>query len=95
MTGEFEQPHYTDYGEELEDVGILQVRSKFLKHQVDVKTECRHVVYNVNGRLDEFPLVGRRNEPDEELEREPGVADTLDVEESLVGVGLRLIQCPR
>ena len=95
MAGEFEQPHYTDYGEELKDVGILQVRSELLKHQVDVETECRHVIYNVNGCFDEFPLVGRRNEPDEELKREPGVADALDVEESLVGVCLRLVQCPR
>ena len=34
------------------------------------------------------------NEPGEDFDGEPGVADALDVEEGVVGVGLRLVQRP-
>lgn len=95
MTGEFKQSHDANYGEELEDVRVFQVGCELLKHQIYVEAESGDRVDDVDGRLDEFPLVGRRDEPDEELEREPGVADALDVEEGLVGVGLSLVQCPR
>ena len=37
---------------------------------------------------------GKMNEPGEDFDGEPGVADALDVEEGVVGVGLRLVQRP-
>ena len=60
--------------------------------------QCRREGDRGRGRrtdLGEEDLVGTGDEAREDLDGEPGVADALDVEEGVVGVGLRLVQRPR
>lgn len=91
---QFEQPHDADDGEELEDVGVLQMGGELLQGQVDEERQGGHVVDDVDRGPDEEELVGAGDEAHQDLDREPRVADGLDVEEGLVGVGLRLVQRP-
>lgn len=94
VSRQLEQPHYPDNREKFEYVSVLQVRCKLLQDQVDVEAERGDVVDDVDGRLDELAFVGRRDEPHQDLEREPSVAHALDVKERLVRVRLRLVQHP-
>lgn len=64
---------------------------RFHTYQIDVEASRGDVVDDVHRGVDELALVGRRDEPDEDLEGEPGVADALDVEEGDVGVGVLLV----
>ena len=95
MSGQLEESHDPDDAEELEDVGVLQVGSELLQGQIDEEGECGHVVDDVDAGADEQELVGTRDEAHEDLDGEPRVAHGFDVEEGLVGVGLRLVQRPR
>ena len=95
VSRQFEQPHDADDGEELEDVGVLQVRGELLQGQIDEEGERRDVVDDVDRGAHEQELVRTGDEAHQDLDREPRVADGLDVEEGLVGVRLRLVQRPR
>ena len=95
MSGELEESHDANDGEELEDVGVLQVAGELLQDHVHVEAERGDVVDDVDARPDEVALARRRHEPHHDLEREPRVADALDVEEGDVRVRLRLVQHPR
>ena len=92
---QLEEPHDAYDREELHDVGVLQVRRELPQHQVDVEAGRRYVVDDVDGGVDELALVGGGDEPHEDLESEPRVADALDVEEGDVGLGLRLLDGER
>ena len=94
VPGQLEQPKNPDYGEELQNVGVLDVFEVVLQQHVAVKAQGGDKVDPVQGRLDEDFDGGGDDEPDDELEGEPDVADQLDEEEGLVGVGLGLVQRP-
>lgn len=51
MSRKLEQAHDADDGEELEDVGVLQVRGELLQHQVDVEAQRGHAVDDVDRGL--------------------------------------------
>lgn len=59
---------------------------KFLQGQIDVKAECGDIVDDVDRRFNEITLIGRRYEPNNNLKREPCVAHTFYVKESVVGI---------
>lgn len=65
-----------------------------LQGQIYIKTESRDIIYNISRGFDKVTLVGSGHEPNEYFEREPSVADALDVEEGDVRVGLRLVKGP-
>ena len=92
---QLEETQDADDGEELEDVGVLQVRGELLQGQIDEEGERRDVVDDVDRGAHEQELVRTGDEAHQDLDREPRVADGLDVEEGLVGVRLRLVQRPR
>ena len=94
VSRQFEQPHDADDGEEFENVGVLQMRRKFLQRQIDEERQSGHVVDDVDRGADEEELVGTGDESHEDLDREPRVAHGFDVEEGLVGIGLCLVQRP-
>ena len=94
VPGQLEQPKNPDYGEELQNVGILDVFEVVLQQHVAVKAQGGDKVDPVQGRLDEDFDGGGDDEADDELEGEPDVADELDEEEGLVGIGLSLVQRP-
>ena len=71
MPGQLEQAHDADYGEELHDVGVLEVGGVPAEDQVDVEAGGGDVVDYVHGGVDELALVGRGDEADEDLEGEP------------------------
>ncbi len=48
VTGQLEQPEDTDDGEELEDVGVLQMRGHLLEDEVDVEAHRGHVVNDID-----------------------------------------------
>lgn len=88
---ELEQTHDADDREELEDVGVVHVLGERLQRQVDVEAEGGDVVDDVDGGADELVFAGRGDEAHQDLEREPGVADALDVEEGRVRVRGKLV----
>lgn len=53
MACQLEQSHDANDGEELENVGVLQVRGEFLEHQIDVEAKRRNVIDDVHRGLDE------------------------------------------
>ena len=65
------------------------------EQEVKIERQRGDEVDDVNRRPNERQLAGTDDEPYENLEREPCVADALDVEESIVGVGASLVQHPR
>ena len=88
---QFEQPHDADDAEELEHVVfLLEARHE----EVQVEGEGGHKVDRVDRGAHEEQLVGADDEPHDQLEGEPGVADALDVEEGVVGLGPLLLQHP-
>lgn len=48
VTCQLEQSHDTDDGEELENVGVLQVGGKLLQRQVDEERQRGHVVDDID-----------------------------------------------
>ena len=94
VPGQLEQPKNPDYREELQNVGILDVFEVVLQQHVAVKAQGGDKVDPVQGRLDEDFDGGGDDEPDDELEGEPDVADKLYEEEGLVRIGLSLVQRP-
>ena len=64
------------------------------EQEVEVERQRGDEVDDVDGRADERQLARTHDEPDEDLEREPGVADALDVEEGVVRVGASLVEHP-
>ena len=65
------------------------------EQEVEVERQRGDEVDDVDRCADERQLAGTDDEPDENLERKPGVADALDVEESVVRVGALLVEHPR
>ena len=94
MSGQLEQAQDSDDGEELQNISILQVRGKIGKAQVNVETEGGDEVNDVDGASDKVENVGTGEEPDEKLEGEPSIADTLNIEEGIVSIGPVLVQGP-
>ena len=94
VTGQLEQPQDPNYGEEFQNVGILDVFEVVLQQHVAVKAQGGDEVDPVEGRLNEDFDGGSDDEPNDELEGEPDVADELDEEEGLVRIGLGLVQGP-
>ena len=94
VTGQLEQPEDPNYGEEFQNVSILDVFEVILQQHVAVKAQGGDEVNPVQGRLYEDFDGGGDDEADDELESEPDVANELDEEEGLVGIGLSLVQGP-
>jgi len=65
------------------------------EQEVKIERQRGDEVDDVDRCSNERQLAGTDDEPDEDLEREPCVADALDVEESIVRVGALLVQHPR
>ena len=63
MAGELEQPEDPDDREELEDVGVLDVRHVLLEEEVSVEADGGHVVDHVHRGLQKVTLVRTGNEP--------------------------------
>ena len=63
MAGELEQPEDPDDREELEDVGVLDVRDMLLEEEVGVEADGGHVVDHVHRGLQKVTLVRTGNEP--------------------------------
>ena len=94
MTCQLEQPQDPNYGEEFQNVGILDVFEVVLQQHVVVKAQGGDKVDPVQGRLDEDFDGWSDDEADGELEGEPDIANNLDKEEGLVRIGLSLVQRP-
>ena len=60
---QLEQPEDPDDGEELEDVGVLDVGHVLLEEEVRVEADGGDVVNHVHRRLQKVALVGTRDEP--------------------------------
>ena len=89
---QFEQPHDADDAEELEHVVFfLEARHE----EVEIKGEGCHEVNRVDRGAHEEQLVGAHDEPHDQFEGEPGVTDTLDVEEGVVRLSPLLLQHPK
>ena len=58
MTCQLEQPEDPDDGEELEDVGILDMGDVLLEEEVGVEADGGDVVNHVHRRLQKVALVG-------------------------------------
>lgn len=54
---QLEQPHDANDAQELEDVGVFQVRGELLQDQVHVEAESGDVVDDVDGRFDELDAI--------------------------------------
>ena len=63
MAGELEQPEDPDDREELEDVGVLDVRHVLLEEEVGVEADGGHVVDHVHRGLQKVTLVRTGDEP--------------------------------
>ena len=57
MAGELEQPEDPDDREELEDVGVLDVRHVLLEEEVGVEADGGHEVNDVDGGLEKITFV--------------------------------------
>ena len=68
--------------------------SQIGKNQVNVETKCCDKVNYIHRAPDKVKHVRGGDEPDKKLQGEPGVADTLDVEESIVSIGTILVKGP-
>ena len=62
--------------------------------QVNVETKCGDKVNDIDRAPDKVKHVWAGDEPDEQLEGEPSIADALDVEESIMSISPVLIQGP-
>ena len=51
MSGELEKPEDANDWEELEDVGVLEVRGQLLQDQVNVEAQCGDVVDDVDTEI--------------------------------------------
>ena len=94
VTGQLEQPQDPNNGEEFQNVCILDVFEVILQQHVAVKAQGGDKVNPVQGRLNEDFDGGGDDETNDQLEREPDVANELDEEEGLVRIGLSLVQRP-
>ena len=65
------------------------------EQEVEVERQRGDKVDDVDGLAEKRQLAGADDKPDDDLEREPGIADALDVEEGVVRVGPLLVQHPR
>ena len=54
--------------------------------QVNVETKCGDKVNDIDRAPDKVKHVWARDEPDEQLKGEPSIADTLNIEESIMSV---------
>ena len=80
MPRQLEQPHDADDAEELEHI---VVDGELVEDAVEYEGEGCHHVDDVDRLADKDALLRADDEPDEDLEREPGRADDLHVEERL------------
>jgi len=87
-----EESHDADDAEELEHVVLLL---EIGEYEVEVKGDGGDQVDDVDRFAHERQLVGTDDEPNDELECEPAVADALDEEERLVRLRLPLVEHPR
>ena len=94
MSSQLEESQDPDNGEKFQNICIFQVRSKISKTQVNVETESSDEVNDIDRASDKVEYIRTREESDEELEGEPSIADTLDIEESIVSIGAVLVQGP-
>ena len=62
--------------------------------QVNVETECGNKINDIDRAPDKVKDVWAGDEPDEQLQSEPSIADTLDIEESIMSVSPVLVQGP-
>jgi len=88
---ELEEAHDADDAEELEDV-VVDVH--VVEDAVDEERQRRHDVDDVDRAPDEVQPLRADDQPHEDLEREPRVADGLHVEEGLVRLGRLAHQLP-
>ena len=94
MSSQLEESQDPDNGEKFQNICIFQVRSKISKTQVNVETESSDEINDIDRASDKVEYIRTREESDEELEGEPSITDTLDIEESIVSIGGMLVQCP-
>ena len=94
MARQLEEPEYSDDGEELENVGVLHVLEEMLEHHVAVEAERGDKIDPVEGRLEKTTDGGSDGEPNEDLEREPHVANEFDIKEGVVRERLKLVERP-
>ena len=91
VSGEFEEPHDADDAEEFENLVLLLQEG----HQkVEIEGQNGDEIDDVDRSADEYELVVTDHESDDQFEREPGVADAFDVEESSVWFTLSLLDLP-
>ena len=64
MACQLEQPEDPDDGEELEDVGVLDVGDVLLEEEVGVEADGGDVVDHIHRRLQKVALVGTRDKPE-------------------------------
>lgn len=57
MPGQFKKPHYPYNGEELENIGVLQMRGESLENKINVETHSGDVINDVDGRFDKVTLI--------------------------------------
>ena len=58
MACQLEQPEDPDDGEELEDVGVLDVGDVLLEEEVGVEADGGDVVNHIHRRLEKVALIG-------------------------------------
>jgi len=87
---DLKESHDADDAEELENVVFLLEVGEY-----EVEGNGGDEIDEVDRFAHERQLVGADDEPNDELEREPSVADALDEEERLVRLGLAFVQHPR
>ena len=91
VSRQFEQPHDADDAEEFEDVVLLLHPGE---QEIQVEREGRHQIDDVNRCAQEGALAVAHDESDDELEREPSIAEAFYVEEGSVGVGSTFLEHP-
>jgi len=94
VSRQFEQSHNTDDGEELKNVRVLQMGCVLLKNKVDVEGKCGNVVDDIDRSTYENTFVRTTNKTEHNLQCEPGIAQTLDVEKGFMGIRPLFIQSP-
>lgn len=95
MTGKLKQPHYTYDAQEFKKVRVFQMRCESLQCQVEVETQRRHHVDQIDRTFYKDATIWTRCYPYEELKGKPSVANTLDVKEEIVGVRARFVEYRR
>ena len=64
MAGQLEQSQDSDDAEELEDVGILDVRDVLLEKEIRIEADGSDVINHIHWRLQEITLIRTREKPE-------------------------------